>query len=177
MNVEIRIQIILSDFGRESAEAQSDNILEPGTLCFECGEPAVILHHVIPRARGGKRSVPLCAKCEAKVHERKAPVDIGTLTKERLAHKRAKGEKLGGDVPFGFRAVETDRGGRTVKGLEPEPCEQAALALARRLRAEGLTLRATADEMARQGCFGRSGAKWNIGRLCRVLKRQAEADR
>ena len=36
--------------------------------CFECGEPAVHDHHVVPQAQGGTQTVPLCMVCHGKAH-------------------------------------------------------------------------------------------------------------
>jgi hypothetical protein len=38
--------------------------------CFECGAPAAHQHHVIPRSRGGTKTVPLCLDCHDLVHDR-----------------------------------------------------------------------------------------------------------
>ena len=42
-----------------------------GKICFECGEPAKCDHHVIPKSKGGKKTVPLCDKCHSVVHDSK----------------------------------------------------------------------------------------------------------
>ena len=36
--------------------------------CFECNEPKEHMHHVIPKSKGGKKTIPLCAKCHGLVH-------------------------------------------------------------------------------------------------------------
>lgn len=36
--------------------------------CFECGEAAYLDHYVVPKALGGKVSVPLCYNCYLKAH-------------------------------------------------------------------------------------------------------------
>jgi hypothetical protein len=41
--------------------------------------------------------------------------------------------------------------------LEPDPTEQAAIALARDLHAQGLSSRKVADQLAAQGHFSRTG--------------------
>ena len=40
-------------------------------ICFECGKPSDIDHHVIPRSKGGTKTVPLCNKCHSIVHDAK----------------------------------------------------------------------------------------------------------
>ena len=39
--------------------------------CFECEEPADINHHVIPKSKGGTKTIPLCNKCHSLVHDAK----------------------------------------------------------------------------------------------------------
>lgn len=36
--------------------------------CFECGEPATENHHVVPRSKGGGKTIPLCLDCHNKIH-------------------------------------------------------------------------------------------------------------
>ena len=59
--------------------------------CFECGEPAGYNHHVIPKAQGGKHTVPLCAGCHEKVHGRSFTMHHGALTKRGQDAARALG--------------------------------------------------------------------------------------
>jgi len=40
------------------------------SICFECGEPKKDMHHVIPKSKGGKKTIPLCAKCHGLVHDK-----------------------------------------------------------------------------------------------------------
>jgi hypothetical protein len=37
--------------------------------CFECGNPADVWHHVVPKILGGTKMVPLCNLCHSKVHQ------------------------------------------------------------------------------------------------------------
>lgn len=38
--------------------------------CFECGKPKDDMHHVIPKSKGGTKTIPLCSKCHGLVHDR-----------------------------------------------------------------------------------------------------------
>jgi DNA invertase Pin-like site-specific DNA recombinase len=87
---------------------------------------------------------------------------IRARTKAALAVKRAKGERLGG-IPYGFR-VAPDR----VK-LEEHPEEQRAVALARRLRKEGRSLRAIGLELTASGFAPRTAKKWHVAVLARIV--------
>ena len=68
-----------------------------------------------------------------------------------MQHKARQGEYTSGWAPYG-RRVAAD-GAR----LEPDPQEEAARAVARRLRARGPSLRAVAAELERRGIRSRTG--------------------
>lgn len=89
---------------------------------------------------------------------------IGARTKAALGVKKRRGEKLGGDLPFGYR-VASD--GAT---LDHDPEEQAVLTRIRALRAEGLSLRAVAARLDREGVTARAGTPWYAEKLSRVLR-------
>lgn len=81
---------------------------------------------------------------------------IRERTAAAMAHKAGRGEYTGGEVPYGFRLAEDG------VSLVEDPAEQEVLALARALRAEGLSLRAIAGHLERRGFVARSGkAKWH----------------
>jgi len=101
---------------------------------------------------------------------------VSDRTKAAVAYKRANGEKTGGDVPYGYRQVTVQRRGRAVKVLEADSGQQEAIALACRLRGQGWTLQAIADELHRQGYMAKRGGKWGLGRLRRVILRALAAE-
>jgi DNA invertase Pin-like site-specific DNA recombinase len=76
---------------------------------------------------------------------------IGERTATAMQHKASQGEYTGGPPPYG-RRVGPD-GGR----LEANPEEEEARAVARLLRAQGLSLRGVAEELERRGVRSRSG--------------------
>jgi site-specific DNA recombinase len=93
---------------------------------------------------------------------------IGIRTAAALERKRAKGEKTGGDVPFGFSLSEDGI------HLEANEREQEALAIIRELRERGYALRAICEELEARGVqTKRGGKKWNSGTVQRILKRAA----
>ena len=61
--------------------------------CFECDEPAAHRHHVVPKSKGGQRTVPLCERCHGLVHD--ANLSINALREEAIARRRAKGLRIG----------------------------------------------------------------------------------
>jgi hypothetical protein len=72
-----------------------------------------------------------------------------------MAQKRKRGEKTGGDVPFGYRLLE---GGR----LAVDPDEQEVISLIRQRRENGESYRKIGAELERQGILTRRGKRvWN----------------
>ena len=75
-----------------------DKLISMG-VCFECGSSNDIhYHHIIPQSLGGKKTIPLCLLCHAKVHDRKftnfselVKKGIEERKKLGLPHGRAKG--------------------------------------------------------------------------------------
>jgi putative DNA-invertase from lambdoid prophage Rac len=69
-------------------------------------------------------------------------------TRERITEvkrdQRQRGRYLGGTVPFGYRQGD---GGELIE----DPAQQKAIATMRRLRAQGLALRAVAEKLTEAG--------------------------
>jgi DNA invertase Pin-like site-specific DNA recombinase len=69
-------------------------------------------------------------------------------TRERITEvkkdQRSRGRFLGGDVPFGYQLGEAD-------SLVPEPRQQEAISHAKRLKANGMSLRAIAEALRAKG--------------------------
>jgi site-specific DNA recombinase len=76
---------------------------------------------------------------------------VGERTSAALQHKAKQGEYTGGDVPYGFR-LSRDR-----QRLEPHAREQVLVTEARRLRRNGLSLRAIARALSARGFRTRTG--------------------
>jgi hypothetical protein len=89
-------------------------------------------------------------------------MNTAALTKKALADKKARGEWCGG-VPYGF-------------GLHPDgihlvenQTEQNAIAVAKELRAAGLTLRRIGDELLKRGICPRRSALWQCSTVRNIL--------
>lgn len=91
---------------------------------------------------------------------------IGARTKNAMAVKKAKGERVGA-IPYGYQL------GADGKTLEAHEGEQAVVAVIRSLKAEGLSLAAIADELGARGLTPREGGKWHKVRVWRVLEAAA----
>lgn len=91
---------------------------------------------------------------------------IRARTKAALGAKRAKGEKTGGDAPYGF-ALAVDG-----KRLVPVDEEHVTIARARALAAAGLSLRAVAAALAGDGRVSRTGRPFAAMQIARMLAGQ-----
>ncbi len=89
---------------------------------------------------------------------------IGERTSEALAAMRANGQRISRHPPYGYR----DDG----SGWVPDEAEQRAVALIVELRARGLSLRAIATELQRQGIVSRAGRRLGPQVVSNVLGRQ-----
>lgn len=64
-------------------------------LCFECGSCENIHnHHVVPKIKGGTKTIPLCQLCHSKVHGEHM-LKIQTLAKMGRRKKRAERIEMG----------------------------------------------------------------------------------
>jgi site-specific DNA recombinase len=89
---------------------------------------------------------------------------IGERTRATLQHKKAKGEKTGGDVPFGYDVNST---GHLVKN----EAEQKAVRLIHRLRLKGYSLRAVCRELEKEGHRTKRGNRtWHPQTVSQILK-------
>jgi site-specific DNA recombinase len=93
--------------------------------------------------------------------------EIAYKTKEALSHKRAKQEKTGGTVPFGFELVDGVK-------LLPKPEEFETLKLMHSLRKQGLTLREIVGVLTEREIPTKTGrAGWQPKVVMRILDRTA----
>lgn len=89
---------------------------------------------------------------------------IGERTREALQHKRSKGEKTGGDVPYGF---DLDPG--TGLLIENES-EQKAIRLIRKLQFKRYSLRAICKELESERHRTKTGLiKWHPQSLKQII--------
>lgn len=79
---------------------------------------------------------------------------ISDHTKSALDQKRAKREKTGGKLPFGF---DLDTDGKT---LVPNAAEQEALSIMRELRGAGMSYRKIGAELTARGIGTKGGGIW-----------------
>lgn len=137
--------------------------------CFECAGPADQAHHVVPRSKGGTKTVWLCVKCHGKVHGRK--MAHNELTKHAMKEKKMRGERVG-SVPHGFDCVD---------GLLVESeAQQEAIKIAKKLRGYGFTYRAIGDALWSIGHANKAGREFNhatVFKMCAGVHRPSRINR
>lgn len=103
--------------------------MTPRPRCFECGKASTRKHYVVPKARGGTQTVPLCAHCYELVQ-----VTRSSIVRDDLAKAKARGVKLGGPT------LPVDQLALRVKAMKVSGMSRQAIANV--LNAEGVpTLR------------------------------------
>jgi DNA invertase Pin-like site-specific DNA recombinase len=90
---------------------------------------------------------------------------IGERTRDALRHKRNKGQRISGRIPFGYRLAEDG------VSLVEEPTEQAILREIDALRAAGLSLRKIAAALNREGVPTKEGGPWQHTTIRGILTR------
>jgi len=88
--------------------------------CFECEATKDLQeHHVVPKSRGGTKTVTLCYECHMKAHGRSGKgLNHKKLTKEALEAAKARGVKLGSANAKTLK-VHQDRGLKNLERLWP----------------------------------------------------------
>lgn len=121
--------------------------------CFECGKTASVKHHVVPRSRGGVRTVDLCGRCHGKAHHRKKNMTTAALTRAALAKKKAAGKRVG-NIPYGWN-VDADN--NLISVVE----EQVIIAKMKEWRTAGVSFRRIAGMLTDAGIATKKGnATW-----------------
>ena len=82
-------------------------------------------------------------------------------TKDALQAKKARGEKTGGNIPFGFDEVN----GKLVKNEE----EQAIISEIKSLKNKGLSLRKIAEALNGRGIATKNGKAWTAVQIQRIV--------
>ena len=100
----------------------------------------------------------------------------GERTKAALGHKKDKGEKTGGDVPFGY-ALATDskvlKDGKVLKVLVVNESEQVIIRLIGSLKADGHSDNGIARYLNENRYQTKKGKGWSNVQVARILRRRA----
>jgi len=142
-------------------------------ICFECGEPSGEMHHVIPRVRGGTKTIPLCVECHCKVHGLKNRPEHRRLTIEGLQKAKARGVILG--KPENLTQEARDKGAKMIKqkALLDENNIKAMVIVVDG-RNNGYSYDKIADILNENGYITVKGKRFNSAGTCRLYKRYLE---
>jgi len=144
----------------------------PTMKCWECEQETndIHHHHVVPRCRGGTKTVPLCVSCHSKAHHRKKNMNTGQLTREGIARRRAKG------LPIGGSAEQLNRSRAASIKIRNYKAKQFALKMLPIIEEiknedKAVTLQDIADGLNKRDHTTPRGNKWHPASVQRVLKR------
>ena len=90
---------------------------------------------------------------------------IRTRIKATMEHKKAKGEKLGGSIPFGYDVEEVDNKKKLIKN----DSEQKVISSIRRYRKKGLSLGSIATKLNDKGITTKTNKEFQSMQIKRIL--------
>lgn len=141
--------------------------------CFECAKPATEMHHVIPRSKGGTKTVPLCHECHGLVHDMKRPMNHAELTKAGL--EKAKERGVIGGRPKGYSLSDESRKkiAEGKKNSAKRPSDEA-INIATRLRKSGSPFSEIAKELNALGSKTPNGGHFSAAQARKMINRWCE---
>lgn len=127
-------------------------------------------HHFVPRSLGGEDDqtniLTLCSTCHNIIHSTSNLSSCRSATKRALARKKERGEKLGGDVPFGYALAED---GVT---LEEDNDEQQTILLIKHMVVHDMaSFRGIASILNSEGRPTKRGCLWSGTQVSRIARR------
>jgi hypothetical protein len=148
--------------------------------CFECEAIEDLQeHHVVPRSRGGTKTVTLCHSCHLRAHGRDSKgLNHSRLTKEGIERARKKALAEGRVWKAGGPNI------KEVQKLAQKACRKKGLATAIKFkdiiyqfRSQGLSYEVTANKMNDMGLRTNRGCLFKANSVRRLevrLMKQAE---
>ena len=136
--------------------------------CFECGTTEDIQqHHVVPKSRGGTKTVPLCYPCHQKAHGSTGKgLNHSKLTKEGIARARARGVKFGNPKLWEAR-IEASK---VLKTKANNHCLEVGEIISM-FRSSGLSFAKVAQELNGLGVKTARGRQWYATTVSNSLER------
>ena len=137
--------------------------------CFECGATEDLQeHHVVPKSRGGTKTVTLCYSCHMKAHGRDSKgMKHNRLCKEGI-NKAIK--KHGKSYWGNQRGIGLDKG-RASQANSAQAYAEKVGCLALEMRNSGCTWNAIKDRYNQLEIPTRRGGKWGVGSIQNLVKR------
>ena len=135
--------------------------------CFECESVVEIQHHhVVPRSKGGTKTIPLCQQCHFLAHGRNGKAtEHGRLVKEGLQRAKKRGIALGSPLE---KLREARIQAAKVCRKNGETTAKKYFGIIDPLRKNGMTWTEIANVMNQSGVQTPRGRKWYAA-SCRIL--------
>tara|TARA_R110000851_G_scaffold158975_1_gene302118 strand:+ start:70 stop:555 length:486 start_codon:yes stop_codon:yes gene_type:complete len=132
--------------------------------CYECETTEDLQeHHVVPRSRGGTKTVTLCYQCHMKAHGRSGKgQDHRELTKQGMKKALEKKRELSPDYKFGNPRWEDSI--HKAKAKQIDEADKRALRwkpIITKLYSELGSYTKVANELNKQGIETERGNKWS----------------
>lgn len=138
--------------------------------CWECGLKGDLhSHHVVPKSRGGTKTIPLCIACHSLAHHKKKNMASSTLIRESIRRKIANGEPWGGDKEHmdKIRAL-----GAVTRSKNADTFALSILDWCDKMNDLGIhTYMHKVETLNKLNITTRTGKRWNYSGLHRVIKR------
>jgi len=141
--------------------------------CFECGTTEDIQqHHVVPKSRGGTKTVPLCYSCHQKAHGRSGKgLNHGKLTREGQARAKARGVKLGNPNWAKHIHIAREKSNEANRARGDKTYRRVAPMLVKASESGITSVRGMIKFLNNHGCLSPRGKLWQSGNLHRLIKR------
>jgi len=135
--------------------------------CFECETTEDLQeHHVVPKSRGGTKTVILCYECHMRAHGRdNKGLDHIKLTIEGLQKAKNEGVVLG-KAPYGYKH-SSDR-----KSYIELPEEQGAIKLVENCWENRIKWKGIVAMLNKEGYNTRGGKAWRYSTAYKVFNKR-----
>ena len=136
--------------------------------CFECEKTEDQIemhnHHVVPRSKGGTKTISLCCECHGLVHG-KNMMNMGNLISHAAQARLARGY-VATTPPYGFTVDEDNK-------MIQEEAEHLICNAVKWGRYSGYSWKKMAQLLNERGYYNRSGRPWSLHNLRAIfIKRE-----
>ena len=136
--------------------------------CWECGVETEEIHdhHVVPRSRGGTKTVPICGACHAKAHHRNRNMTTSALIKTAMALLKERDGRVWGNPRITETALPASIASRKAAARE---FNNKIARLVSGFKKAGYSLKECVTRLNDLGVKTRRGKLWTYHLLYRVI--------
>ena len=142
------------------------------TECWECDTKTENIHHhhVVPRSRGGTKTVPLCIACHSKAHHTNMNMEHSTLVKAGMRQARKNGSKIGNP-----RIQDAARKGRQSMAKRSKRYVEETVEIIKEIKCAGvITLTGIAKALNARGISTARGKTWTHAHVLYILRKSEQ---